>query len=74
MELQSHFIDVSIMKNIQEKLQNALNYAEDIIYIAHEPLLVLDQVLIIVSANKSFYGTFKLKKINYRRGELIRNR
>jgi two-component system CheB/CheR fusion protein len=56
------FIDVSHMKNIQEKLQNALNYAEDIIYIAHEPLLVLDQKLLIVSANKSFYDTFKLEK------------
>jgi two-component system CheB/CheR fusion protein len=55
-------IDVSGMKNTQEKLQDALNYAENIIYITHEPLLVLDNELIIISANKSFYDTFKLKK------------
>ena len=56
------FIDISNMKNTQEKLQDALNYAEDIIYTAHEPLLVLDNELIVLSANKSFYDTFKLKK------------
>ncbi|MGB9201799.1 chemotaxis protein CheB [Methanobacterium sp.] len=56
------FIDISSMKNTQEKLQDALNYAQNIIYITHEPLLVLDNELIIVSANKSFYDTFKLKK------------
>ncbi len=56
------FIDITSMKNIQEKLQDALNYAEDIIYTAHEPLVVLDNELIIISANKSFYDTFKLKK------------
>ena len=56
------FIDISNMKNTQEKLQDALKYAENIIYTAHEPLLVLDNELIIISANKSFYDTFKLKK------------
>lgn len=56
------FIDISSMKNTQEKLQDALNYAQNIIYITHEPLLVIDNELIIVSANKSFYDTFKLKK------------
>ena len=56
------FIDVNSMKNTQEKLQDALNYAENIIYITHEPLLVLDNELKILSANKSFYDTFKLKK------------
>jgi two-component system CheB/CheR fusion protein len=36
--------------------------AEDIIYTAHEPLLILDKELVIISANKSFYDTFKLRK------------
>ena len=56
------FLDVSNMKNIQDKLQNALNYAENIIYTAHEPLLILDNELVIISANKSFYDTFDLNK------------
>ena len=56
------FIDVSGMKNIQENLQNALNYAENITYTAHEPLLILDNELVVVSANRSFYDNFKLKK------------
>ena len=50
------------MKNIQEKMQSALNYSEDIINTVREPLIVLDQQLEVVSANKSFYKTFKLKK------------
>jgi two-component system CheB/CheR fusion protein len=56
------FIDVSHMRNIQEKMHSALNYAEDIINTVREPLLVLDQELMVISANRSFYETFKLKK------------
>ena len=56
------FINVSRIKNIQEKMQSAINYSEDIINTVREPLIVLDQQLEVVSANKSFYKTFKLKK------------
>lgn len=56
------FIDISQMKNIQKKIQSALNYAEDIINTVREPLLVLDKDITIISANKSFYETFNLKK------------
>ena len=56
------FINVSKIKNIQEKMQSALNYSEDIINTVREPLIVLDQQLEVVSANSSFYKTFKLKK------------
>jgi two-component system, chemotaxis family, CheB/CheR fusion protein len=56
------FINVSRIKNIQEKMQSAINYAEDIINTVREPLIVLDQQLEVVSANRSFYKTFKLKK------------
>ena len=56
------FIDISSIKNIQEKMQSALNYAENIINTVREPLLVLDQQLVVISANRSFYETFKLKK------------
>ena len=39
------FIDINKFKNIQEKIQSALNYAEDIINTVREPLIVLDQNL-----------------------------
>ena len=56
------FLDISGMKNIQERLQSALSYAEDVINTVREPLLVLDNDLKVISANKSFYNTFNLKK------------
>ena len=56
------FIDISSIKNIQEKMQSSLNYAENIINTVREPLLILDQELVVISANRSFYETFKLKK------------
>jgi two-component system, chemotaxis family, CheB/CheR fusion protein len=44
-------------------LQSALSYAEDVINTVRvEPLLVLDNDLTVISANKSFYNTFNLKK------------
>ena len=48
-----------------------LNYAENIIYTAHEPLLILDNELMVISANKSFYDTFKLKKSTTEGREII---
>ncbi|UTB32571.1 MAG: PAS domain-containing protein [Methanobacterium sp. ERen5] len=56
------FVDISNIKNIQEKMQSALNYAEDIINTVQEPLLILDQKLAVTSANQAFYETFKLNK------------
>ena len=56
------FIDVSDIKIIQKKLRSALNYMENIIDSVKEPLVVLSQELEVVSANRSFYETFKLKK------------
>jgi len=56
------FINVSQLKNFQEKIQSALNYAENIINTVREPLIVLDQNLKVISANRTFFETFKLKK------------
>jgi two-component system CheB/CheR fusion protein len=56
------FINVSHMKNIQEKMQSALNYADNIINTVREPLVILNQELMLISANQSFYDTFKLNK------------
>ncbi len=54
------FINVSYMKDIQQKMQSALNYAEDIINTVREPLVILDQEMRLISANQSFFNTFKL--------------
>ncbi len=56
------FLDISNLKNIQENIQSALNYAEDIINTVREPLIVLNKNFEVVSANRSFYETFKLEK------------
>jgi PAS domain S-box-containing protein len=42
-----------------EDIQPAFNYVEKIISIIHEPLVVLDSNLRVVSLNRSFYDTFK---------------
>ncbi len=51
------FINITNLKTTQEKIQSALDYAEDIINTVHEPLVVLDENLKIISANLSFYTT-----------------
>ena len=66
------FINVSQLKNYQEKIQYALNYAENIINSVREPLIVLDQNLNVRSANRNFLETFKLKK-SETEGEKIYN-
>jgi two-component system CheB/CheR fusion protein len=54
------FASITNRKKIQEKLQEALNYSESIVDTVREPLLVLDNEMKIISANKSFYKTFKM--------------
>ena len=56
------FTNINNLKNTQEKIQSALNYSNDIINTIREPLIVLDQQLKLVSANNSFFKTFKLTK------------
>jgi PAS domain S-box-containing protein len=50
-------------KNINrtpQQVQEALDYAENIISTIREPLIVLDKALRIISASKSFYLTFSV--------------
>ncbi len=56
------FTNINNLKNTQEKIQSALNYSNDVVNTIREPLVVLDQQLKLVSANNSFYKTFKLTK------------
>jgi PAS domain-containing protein len=43
------------------EIQDALEYAENIIDAVHEPLVVLDGDLRVISASKSFFDFFKVK-------------
>jgi two-component system CheB/CheR fusion protein len=61
------FIDIHDRKTAAEKieslnqsLQEAHDYAEGIIATLREPLLVLNQDLRVISANRSFYRTFEV--------------
>jgi two-component system CheB/CheR fusion protein len=58
------FVDVSEQKKAQDKLQDALMYAEGILQTVREPLVVLDATLRVTSANSSFYQTFKVSPEN----------
>lgn len=47
-------------KRTTRQLQEALEYAEDIVATIREPLVVLDASLRIISANRSFYQAFSV--------------
>jgi PAS domain S-box-containing protein len=49
-------------KRITRQLQEALDYAENIVSTIREPLLVLDGSLRIISANQSFYRVFSISQ------------
>ena len=48
------------LKRAEVKTQKARSYAENIIETVRDPLLVLDEDLKLLSANRSFYKTFKV--------------
>jgi len=48
-------------KKVIQKIKEAKQYAESIIETVREPLIILDANLKIISANQSFYRTFKTK-------------
>jgi two-component system CheB/CheR fusion protein len=54
------FVDITTVKNLEQSLSEARNYAENIIATVREPLIVLDADLRVVSANQSFYKTFRV--------------
>jgi PAS domain S-box-containing protein len=62
LRLQNAELKKSINENKATELvaQEAKHYAENIVETIREPLLVLDANLKIISANKSFYTTFKV--------------
>jgi diguanylate cyclase (GGDEF)-like protein/PAS domain S-box-containing protein len=48
-------------KRAEQKLRETRDYAESIVDTVREPLVVLDADLNVISANRSFYETFKVK-------------
>jgi len=61
-------VDDTVGKHLEQDLQEAREYAENIVENVHEPLMVLNPDLRILTANHSFYATFKVtpeKTIGY---------
>ena len=48
-------------KELDAKINEARAYAQNIVETVREPLIVMDGSLKVVSANKAFYTTFKVK-------------
>jgi PAS domain S-box-containing protein len=55
------FRDQTAERMAQRAVQDAREFAESIIATVREPLLILDEKLEVVSANRSFYNVFKVK-------------
>ena len=53
------FIDITARKMAEQLGESARIYAENIVDTVREPLMILDENLKVVSANRSFYQTFK---------------
>jgi len=53
--------DITERKKLETEIQDALEYAENIVEAVREPLVVLDSDLKILTANHSFYDTFKVE-------------
>jgi diguanylate cyclase (GGDEF)-like protein/PAS domain S-box-containing protein len=52
--------DCTVAKQLATKIQEAREYAENIIETVRKPLVVLNSGLIILTANNCFYDTFKV--------------
>jgi two-component system CheB/CheR fusion protein len=55
------FADISEIKAAEREIQAARAYSDSIIDTIRQPLVVLDDQLCVVSANRSFYRTFGLE-------------
>ncbi len=54
------FNDITELKRLEQSLRESRDYAEAIIATIREPLVVLDDSMRVVTANKSFYNTFRV--------------
>ncbi len=56
------FIDITERKGLEQMERDARVYAESIVDTVQESILVLDKDMRVISANSSFYSTFKVSK------------
>jgi PAS domain S-box-containing protein len=56
----SSIVDGTVAKQLEAENQDAREYAENIVETVHKPLVVLNSDLKILTANHSFYETFKV--------------
>ncbi len=54
--------DITERKRLETEIQDAREYAENIVETVREPLVVLDSHLKILTANNSFYSTFRVTR------------
>jgi len=64
--------NVTDLNQIEQTVQDAREYAENIVDTVREPLIVLDADLKVISANRAFYQTFKTKP-EETEGQLVYN-
>ncbi|MBU1747173.1 MAG: PAS domain-containing protein [Chloroflexi bacterium] len=55
------FVDITQLKQAEAALREAQTLAESIVTTVREPLLVLDEALNVVSANRAFYRAFQVQ-------------
>jgi len=53
-------VDVTVARKLKTEIQDAKEYAENIVETVREPLVVMNSNLKILTANHSFYDTFKV--------------
>ncbi|MEW6054075.1 MAG: chemotaxis protein CheB [Nitrospirota bacterium] len=53
------FMDITRLRKAEQMRESALKYTESIVDTVRDPLVVLDERLKVVSANKSFYKKFR---------------
>jgi two-component system CheB/CheR fusion protein len=54
------FLNITHLKELQARLEEALHYAENIMNSARDPLMVLDSQLNVLSVNQAFVDTFRI--------------
>lgn len=65
------FADITVYRTLERELDDARAYAEAIVATVREPLLVLDGALRVVTANRSFYRTFRVGPVEVEGRELL---
>jgi two-component system CheB/CheR fusion protein len=64
------FVNIGQLRQAERAREQARAYSESIVDTVREPLVVLSQQLRVISANKSFYRTFRTTAM-HTEGELI---